>query len=114
MKSTKIILLILGVLFSYNSFAQISITVTGNTNTTPNLAASYTSLANAVTALNTVTALSGPVTFNLAAGGTENSTAQLAITLSGNINFPITFQKSGAGVNPKLTRTDAGTNTGRY
>ncbi len=97
--------------FSINSTGQISVTVTGNTNTTPNLAASYTSLANAIAALNTVTALNGPVTFNLPAGSTETSTSQLSITLNGNINFAITFQKSGGGANPKLTRTDAGTNT---
>jgi hypothetical protein len=53
--------------------AQIGVTVTGNTNTTPNLAASYTSLANAVTALNGVTAMTGPVTFTLAAGTSETA-----------------------------------------
>jgi hypothetical protein len=38
--------------------AQVAVTVTGNTNTTPNLAASYTSLASALTGLNAVTAMS--------------------------------------------------------
>lgn len=96
-----------------SSFAQISVSVTGYANTTPNLASSYTSLANAITALNAVTAMSGPVVFNLAAGGTESTTAQLTInTIPGvSTTNTITFQKSGAGTNPKVTRTDAGTNT---
>jgi hypothetical protein len=53
--------------------AQIAVTVSGNTNTTPNLAASYTSLATALTDLNSVTAMSGPVTLTLAAGGSETA-----------------------------------------
>ena len=52
--------------------AQIAVTVTNNTNTTPNLATSYTSLANALTDLNAVNAMSGPITLTLAAG-TENT-----------------------------------------
>src|SRR6185436_19882264 len=42
-------------------------------NTTPNLAASYTSLANALTALNGVTAMTGPVTLTLTAGTSETA-----------------------------------------
>ena len=53
--------------------AQIAVTVTNNTNTTPNLAVSYTSFANALAALNAVTAMSGPVTFTLAAGSSESA-----------------------------------------
>ncbi len=48
--------------------AQVSVTVTNPTNTTPNLAASYTSLAGAITALNGITSISGPVTLTAAAG----------------------------------------------
>lgn len=48
--------------------AQIGVTVTNNTNTTPALAASYTSLATALNDLNAVTAMTGPVTLTLAAG----------------------------------------------
>ena len=51
--------------------AQISVTVTGNTNTTPALQASYSSLAAALTDLNAVTAMTGPVTLTLAAGSSE-------------------------------------------
>lgn len=93
-----------------SSFAQISISVTGYTNTTPNLASSYASLSAAITALNGVTTMSGPVVFDLLAGGTESTTAQLTInTIPGaSATNTITFQKSGAGTNPKVTRTDAG------
>lgn len=49
-------------------FSQVSVTVTNPTNTTPNLAASYTSLANAISALNGITSISGPVVLTAAAG----------------------------------------------
>ena len=48
--------------------AQVTVSVTGGANATPNLAGSYTSLANAITALNAVTSFSGPVTLTCAAG----------------------------------------------
>ncbi|MFT3911075.1 MAG: T9SS type A sorting domain-containing protein [Ferruginibacter sp.] len=48
--------------------AQIPVTVTNPGNATPSLAASYTSLANAVSALNATTAMSGPIIFTLGAG----------------------------------------------
>lgn len=54
--------------------AQVAVTVTNPANTTPNLAASYTSLANAVSALNGITIISGPVTLT-AAAGTETAPA---------------------------------------
>ena len=55
------------------SFGQIAVTVSNPTNTTPNLAASYASLASAITALNSVTAMTGPVIIYLPAGGTETA-----------------------------------------
>ena len=54
--------------------AQV-VTVTNPTNTTPNLAATYTSLANAITALNTITSISGPVTITLNAGNPQPAPA---------------------------------------
>jgi len=54
-------------------FSQV--TVTNPTNTTPNLAATYTSLANAITALDAITAISGPVTITLNAGNPETAPA---------------------------------------
>lgn len=85
--------------------------MSGYTNTVPSLAASYISLSSAVSALNSVTAINGPVTFNMNSGTTESSTAQITLTQAGSILYPITFQKAGSNANPKLTRTDAGTNT---
>jgi hypothetical protein len=65
----KICLLLLTVLvLAAGTIAQVAVTVTNPTNTTPNLAASYTSLANAITALDAITAISGPVTLTCAAG----------------------------------------------
>jgi hypothetical protein len=53
------VLTLLSVL-GFNAVAQVTVTNPGNT--TPGLAATYTSLANAITALNAQTAISGPVT----------------------------------------------------
>jgi hypothetical protein len=55
------------------AWGQIPVTVTGGTNTTPNLAGTYTSFANFVTALNGVTAVSGPVVATLDAGASETA-----------------------------------------
>ncbi len=64
----SIVLLFLLFLSFASVQAQVAVTVTGATNTTPNLAASYTSFANFTTALNAVTAMSGPVSVVLGAG----------------------------------------------
>ena len=53
--------------------AQVAVTVTGNNNTTPNLAASYPSLSSAITDLNAITAIGGSVTFTCAASGSETA-----------------------------------------
>lgn len=53
--------------------AQVAVTVTNPTNTTPNLQASYASLALAITNLNLITAISGPVTLTCAATGNETA-----------------------------------------
>ena len=58
MKKTYLFLLTV-LLFTTACLAQV--TVTNPTNTTPNLAATYTSLANAITALDAITAINGPV-----------------------------------------------------
>ncbi len=71
----KIYALMIALLTFFSVSAQIGITVTGNTNTTPNLSASYTSLANALTDLNAVTSVSGPVVLSCAASGTETAPA---------------------------------------
>lgn len=60
-------------LIAVRSYGQIGVTVTGNTNTTPNLLASYPNFTAAVADLNLVTAMSGPVTLTLAAGTSETA-----------------------------------------
>ncbi|CAN5399540.1 hypothetical protein BH10BAC5_BH10BAC5_07430 [soil metagenome] len=101
-KSLKLLLSFIAVLMLAGSVnAQIGITVTNPTNTTPNLAPTYTSLANAITALNGVTAMSGPVTFTMTAGTSEIApptglsigSASLNPVLS--LTNSVTFVKSG-------------------
>ena len=48
--------------------AQVTVTVTGTGNTLPALNSSYSSLASAISALNTVTTFSGPVTLTCSQG----------------------------------------------
>ncbi len=69
----------------------------------------YASLTLAVTDLNTQGVGAGGVTFNIAAGYTESITAAIFLTATGTAANPIMFQKSGAGANPLITRTDGGT-----
>lgn len=52
-----------------------NVTVTGATNTTPNLSTGYSTLASAITALNSITAISGPVSITLASGYKEAAPA---------------------------------------
>jgi hypothetical protein len=106
-RSLYLLVLVLATLIQAN--AQIAVTVSGSGNASPSLAASYASLSDAIAALNTVTTLSGPVTFELASGTSETVGSQQLINFAGDPTFPVTFQKSGAGANPILTRTDAGT-----
>jgi hypothetical protein len=81
--------------------AQIGVTVTNNTNTTPNLATSYTSFANALTDLNAVSAMSGPITLTLAAGNETTPATGLILgsaTLNPVLNATNTITIIGAGV----------------
>ncbi len=78
-------------LFATGVNAQIAVTVDVPTNTTPNLAASYTDLATALTAVNSITAMSGPV----------------VLTLSGSETAPIKgFALGSAGLNASLNATN--------
>ncbi len=90
--------------------ASGQVTVTNPTNTTPNLSATYTSLANAITALNGITAISGPVTISLTAGNNQiapaggynisfsaSTTAATPITISGNNNTITAFTPQVTG-----------------
>ncbi|MCX6165039.1 MAG: hypothetical protein NTU73_09335, partial [Ignavibacteriae bacterium] len=85
-----------------SSFAQLNGTYT--------IPGSYATISAAVTAVNSA-GVSGPVIFNVAAGFTESIAAPILLTATGTVANTITFQKSGAGANPLITRTDAGSNT---
>ncbi len=72
---------------------------------------SYSSIVNAVTALNSSGVGAGGATFNVAAGYTETITGTIVLTATGTAANPIIFQKSGAGANPLIT-SYTGTQTG--
>src|SRR4051812_39128017 len=73
MKKKHLLLLAL-LTCNINLYSAVVVTVTNPTSTTPNLAASYPSLLNAIAALNTITAISGPVTLTCG-NGTETAPA---------------------------------------
>lgn len=79
---------------SVNLQGQIGVTVSNPTNTTPNLAANYSSLASALSDLNAVTAMAGPVVLTLNAG--ESETAP-----------PDGFTLGSATLNPNLNSTNS-------
>ena len=79
-------LLLVVFLLAGSANAQIAVTVDNPANTTPPLSASYTSLADAITALNGVTAMSGPVTLSLAANGTETAPTDGYLLGSASLN----------------------------
>jgi len=68
-----ILTLLIFVLFVQSSKADIPVTVTNPFNTTPNLAAGYSSLALALSDLNLVSAMTGQVTQTLAGGNSESA-----------------------------------------
>lgn len=82
-------------------FAQLS-----GTKTIPG---DYATISAAVADLNTQGVGSGGVIFNVAPSYTESITSPILLTATGTAPDPITFQKSGAGINPLVTRADAGT-----
>ena len=107
MKTPKQFLFLLVIFASMavqNLYASIGVTVTGNTNTTPNLAASYTTLALALTDLNAVTAMTGPVILTLAAGTSETAPAKGLTIGSTSLNavlsaaHTVTIVKAGGTV----------------
>lgn len=65
----------------------------------------YSTVAAAISALNTVGVGSGGVTFNVAAGHTEVFSSHLSgnVIISGSATNPIVFQKMGEGTNPQIT-----------
>ncbi len=101
-KSMLLLMILLGS-FTTSALAQL----TG----VKSIPGDYADIATAVSDLNAVGVGAGGVTFNVAAGHTESSGAQITITTAGAAGNPIVFQKSGAGANPSITRTDAGSST---
>jgi len=101
MKNLYVLLLALAI--STTGYSQLT-----GTKTIPG---DYATIAAAITALNTQGVGAGGVTFNVAAGHTETfATATTGtITATGTAANPVIFQKSGAGVNPIITASGAGT-----
>lgn len=63
----------------------------------------YSSIALAVTDLNTNGVGTGGVVFNIASGYTETIGATISVTATGTSANPIIFQKNGTGANPLIT-----------
>ncbi|MCF8255404.1 MAG: hypothetical protein K9J84_12580, partial [Bacteroidia bacterium] len=106
----KVLILFLSVLVvnSTTVFGQLT-----GTKTVGGGSPDYATIAAAITALNSSGVGSGGVTFNVAAGHTEtvSSLANYKITATGTASNPIVFQKSGVGVNPKISTAAAGNGT---
>ncbi len=103
MKKTLLFLMII-LLISGLTYGQLS--------GIKNIPGDYSSIANAIAAMNSAGVGSGGVTFNVAAGYTEtfsSPTAGYITTNTGTSANPIIFQKSGTGADPLIT---AGTGTG--
>ncbi len=67
----------------------------------------YATIQDAVNDLNSL-GVSGTVTFKVSAGYTESVTVPILLSATGTSVNTITFQKEGQGLNPIITRTDAG------
>lgn len=122
MKRYGLLIAFLLLIMLLRTTAQVTVTVTNPANTTPNLAASYTSLANAVAAVNGITAMSGPVVLTCAAGsetaplGGYNITPvptsaanTITITTAGTVTLTAFTPQSSGSINDaviKLTGSD--------
>ena len=108
MKKKILLMVYFGLGVMAETTAQVTVTNPGNT--TPALAATYTSLSLAITALDGITAISGPVTITLTAGNpqtapiggyviqfTATTTAANNITITGNSNTISAFTPQAAG-----------------
>jgi trimeric autotransporter adhesin len=95
----KLYMMLVAVLcFAAGGFTQVAVTVDVPTNTTPALAASYTSLANAITALNTITAISGPINLTCAAGTETSPAGGYSISFTAATTATNTVTITGTGV----------------
>jgi hypothetical protein len=105
-----------GAFFALGLGANAQVTVTNPGNTTPGLAATYTSLADAVTALNAQTAISGPVTITLDPSNPQTAPAGgyiITATLTGASNTNrVTFAGSGNTITASAAHTVGAINDG--
>jgi uncharacterized protein (TIGR02145 family) len=74
-----------------------------------NIPGDYPTVIAAVADLNLMGVGIGGVTFRVATGFVEISSAPITITATGTAGNPILFTRWGAGINPLIKRTDAGT-----
>jgi trimeric autotransporter adhesin len=99
-------------LYSFLFFCIIILSVSAQpltgTKTIKTTAGDYSSIASAITDLNTKGVGTGGVTFNIDAGFTETAVNLTITTNTGSASNPIIFQKAGSGSNPLIT---AGTGT---
>ena len=93
------------ILIAGSANAQVPVTVTNPGNTTPNLLATYPSLAAALTDLNLVTAMTGPVTLTLTGPNSETTPPTGLIIGSASLN-PVL-----SATNSVLINTTGGTVT---
>ncbi|AWI24595.1 Ig-like domain-containing protein [Flavobacterium pallidum] len=101
---------LLFLLFSiFTSQAQISVSVTNPGNTSPSLAASYVNLSSALTDLNAVTAMTGPVTLTLT--GSETAPATGFTLGSASLNAVLSSTNTITLVASGTVTINAGTGT---
>ena len=101
MRKAAIILVILVAGFVRSLDAQVAVSVTNPTNASPNLATSYVSLSDAITALNAVTSLSGTVILTCAGGGAETAPAGgyvISYTAAGSSSNYILIDGNGSTI----------------
>ena len=93
----RIVGLITCVVTIFNAANAATVAITNNTSTTPALASTYTSLASAITALNTVTVFTAPVTITCT--GTETAPAGgYSISFTGTASAANNVTIVGTGV----------------
>jgi len=107
---------LLGAALALVGTSNAQVTVTNPGNTTPGLSATYTSLADAVTALNAQTAISGPVTITLDPSNPQTAPAGgyiITATLTGASNTNrVTFAGSGNTITASAAHTVGAINDG--
>ena len=94
-------LLLILLTFGFGQLKAQTIVVTGGTTATAS--SPYSTLSAAITAINSGGAFTGPVTVDVPAGYTETLSAAINLTETGTSANPLIIQKSGAGLNPKLS-----------